>query len=375
MFVSRHLAKKSRRAGGFSVLALLATISIYGAADAAEPESRSLADSLTAYRPSTEIDISGPYHAWINDESFPSTLDIWGPKVTLDISMDGQDKLMIGIFVKDQLKVVAKYTAANFNLTTMVEAEYDGRNFNGRYSRIDAALGAKVAPIVLTPVWHGGGGGVPLKMPLPRRLSDIPGSYGLTLKQGGRSIYTQVEFELYDGTVKMTAGGREYLCDYSPTEIFPLYWQGNRMDTFKLTPTENGFKGKLVKEVAGKEEEFEIVVVKGKGGGNGHERIWTYVYDTIFSNRPPVWIAKLTLHDDDARLVIEINNVKAAMEGSLVDGILSGTGKYGKSTVSIRAQESRNGFSGVFRKGTGNTVQQVPVILKNRPARTAGPGW
>ena len=88
-----------------------------------------------------------------------------------------------------------------------------------------------------------------------------------------------------------------------------------------------------------------------------------------------MWIAKLTLRDDDARLVIDINNVKAVMEGSLVDGILSGTGKHGRTTVSIRAQENRNGFAGVFRKGSGNMVQQVPVVLKNRPVRATGPGW
>jgi hypothetical protein len=147
------------------------------------------------------------------------------------------------------------------------------------------------------------------------------------------------------------------------------------MDTFRLTPTENGFEGTLVKEIAGQEEEFEVVLDKYKGGGGGHERDWTYVYDAIFNNVPPVWIAKLTMHDEEAKLVIDIRNLKATMTGSLVDGILSATGKYGNATISIRAQKNPGGFSGICRKGSGNRIQSFPVVLKNRPARATAARW
>ena len=377
MFVSRRPARQSRRAGRFRVWTLLATVSICGAALAAEPKSGPQAASPAQYRPETEIDISGPYHAQLLGESYPSTLDIWGPEATLQITLDGQDKPMVGMFLNNQLRVLYKYGAVNFNLTTMVQALYDGCNFNGQYSRIDEKLGPKVAPILLTPDWRGGGGGG-VKMPLPRRMADVPGRYGVRLTKDGRSIDDRAVFEVDNRTVKVSAGGRLYVGDYSPTGMAPVYWEGNRMDVFRLTPTENGFKGTLVKEINGKQEEFEAVFVKGQGGGGGHERDWTYVYDAIFNNSPPVWIAKLTLHEDEARVVINIKGEKAAMSGSLVGGILSGTGQYGKTAVSIRALKNPNGFVGVFRKGSGIAVQEGPIILKNRHVRAsaaAGPAW
>ncbi|HID75435.1 MAG TPA: hypothetical protein EYP56_05490 [Planctomycetaceae bacterium] len=336
----------------------------------------SMASSPRGYGLETEVDISGPYHAWVANEDLPATVDIWGPKATVKISVDGQEKPMRGLFINNQLKVVAKYGPANFNLTTMIEAIYDGWNFHGRYSRLDDRLGLKVAPILLTPAWPGGGGwGEPVKMPLPRRAEDVPGRYGLVLTQGERSISTDAEFEVDQGTIRIKAGGREYLCDYSDQQIFPLYWQGNRMDTFRLKATETGFEGTLTKEVAGQTEEFEVLFVKRRGGGNGHDRDWTYVYDAIINNVPPVWIAKLTLHDDQARLVIDINDQKATMTGSLDDSILSGTGKYGAETVSIRARKVPLGFAGLFRKGSGARVVEVPIVLRNRRVRAVGIQW
>jgi hypothetical protein len=325
----------------------------------------------------TEFDVSGPYTATIDGQNFPALLDVWGPKAILKISIDGQDKPMIGVFLKNQLKVLFKYGPENFNLTIAAVADYDGHYFAGQYSRADEKLGVKNSKLVLTPAWHGGGGsGHAVQMPLPRRLDDIPGRYGLQLTKDGRSITTGAEFSLDDGMIKVQAGGREYLCDYSDQAIFPVYWQGNRMDTFQLEPTETGFKGTLVKEQAGKREIFETVFTKGEGdGGTGEPRDWTYVYDVIFNNVAPARIGKLTLHQDEVRLAIDVNNVKAQMKGSLVDGILSATGEYGKSPVSIRAQQGTHGFGGVFRKGEGAAVVEMPVVLKNRPVRVFGPSW
>jgi hypothetical protein len=325
-------------------------------------------------RPETEIDISGPYHASIDGEGFPAQLDIWGPKATLKISMDGQDRPMTGMFLRDQLKVVAKYGAENFHLTTMVEARYDGVNFVGQYTRADEKLGLKKAKIVLTPAWHGGGGAA-VKMPLPRRPDDLPGHYGLSLEKDGARINTEAQIRIEDGTVKLDAGDRRYTCDYSDKEMFPLFWEGNRMDTFRLTPTESGFKGQLVKEVNGKQEVFEVEMGKSTGGG-GHDRHWTYVYDVIFNNQPPVYIGKITMHEDDATLMIELADGKATMKGSLVDNVLSGTGDYGRTAVSIRAQKTAQGFAGAYRQGSGSLVREVPVVLRNRPGRVAvGPAW
>jgi len=384
MFAVRDLAKKPSRTVGFRLLTVLATIAVSGAVLAADakkpkkkkPETGSASNLPTQYKPETEIDISGAYHAFVGGENFPSTLDIWGPKAILKIAMDGQDKPMVGMFLKDHLKVVSRYGADNFNLTTMVEAKFDGVSFSGKYSRADTQLGTKIAPIVLTPVWHGGGGGTAVKMPLPRQMSDIPGTYGLALTKDGRTINAQAEFTLDDGTIKVKMGGREYACDYSHKELTPVFWKGNRMDIFKLAPTANGFQGSLMKEVGNKQEQYKVNFVKGRGGGGGHERRWTWVYDAIINNAPPVWIAKLTMHEEEATLVIDINNRMASMKGSLVENILSATGKHGSATVSIRAQKNANGFAGLLRKGRGNAVQTFPIILKNRPARAAaGPVW
>lgn len=335
---------------------------------AAKPTGKAVPD----FRPETEIDVSGPYHALLNGESYPAALDVWGPDAMLKISIDGQEKPMTGAMLNNQLKVGYKYGAANFNLTTMVQALYDGRNFNGQYDRIDEKLGAKQSPITLTPDWYHGGGGTPVKMPVPHRPGDIPGHYGLALTKDGRSINTTADLKVDNGVVTMSAGGRLYTGEYSPNEIAPVFWENKRMDVFHLAPTETGFKGTLLKEINGKQEEFEAVMVKGKGGGGGHEHDWTYVYDVIFSNSPPVWIGKLTVHEDQANLVILIKNEKAHLTGSLVDGILSGTGPYGRETVSIRAQKNAHGFAGVFRNGVGAAVREFPVVLKNRPARAAG---
>lgn len=324
----------------------------------------------------TELDVSGPYTATVDGQNFPAVLDVWGPKAILKIAIDGQDKPMIGLFIKNQLKVLFKYGAENFNLTIAAAAEYDGTNFYGQYSRADEKLGIKHSKLVLTPAWHGGGGGPPVQMPLPRKMDDIPGQYGLQLTKDGRNIAANAEVQMDNGMIKLKAGGREYLCDYSEQAIFPVFWQGNRMDTFQLEATETGFKGSLVKEQGGKRETFEAVLTKGDGnGGSGDERDWTYVYDVIFNNVPPVWIGKLTLHQDEARLAIEVNNVKAQMKGSLTDGILSAVGEYGKTPVSIRAKQGTHGFGGVFRKGAGAAVVEMPVIMKNRPPRVVSAGW
>jgi len=317
----------------------------------------------------TEIDISGPYHANINGETFPSTLDIWGPKATLRITMDGQDRPMTGMFMNEFLKVGYQYGAANFNLATMVQAKYSGRDFNGQYDRIDAALGTKSAPIVLTPTWCGGGSGGRI-LPLPRQVADVPGEYRVELTKDGRTTNAQATIEVDGGTVKVKAGGREYVGDFSDQAMYPVFWEDKRMDTFQLIPTTNGFKGKLFKDMDTRRTEFEVLFVKQEGtGGGGHERHWTYVYDAIIDGTPPVWIAKLTLHEDEADLVIDIKDVKATMTGSLVENILSGTGKYGNDIVSIRAQKTPNGFAGALREGSGTAVREHNIVLKNRHVR------
>jgi hypothetical protein len=354
-----------------AALATIATACLW----AAEPKTGSTADAKASDRPETEIDISGPYDATIDADHFPSQLEIWGPKATLKISMDGQDRPMVGMFMNDQLKVVSKYGAENFNLTTMVEAKYDGRNFVGRYSRADEKLGLKTAKIVLTPDWHGGGGGA-VKMPLPRRPADIPGRYGLSLKkEGGGEIATSANVKIEDGIIKLDAGGRRYMADYSDKQIAPVFWEGNRMDIFHLTPTETGFKGTLVKETSGKAEKFDVLMGKGRGGGGDDDWDWTFVYDVIFAGQPPVYIGKLRLHEDDARLVVELADGKADMKGSLVEGILSATGRYANTVVSIRAEKNAHGFAGAYRQGAGALVREVPVVLKNRPVRAGRQTW
>jgi hypothetical protein len=201
---------------------------------------------------------------------------------------------------------------------------------------------------------------------------------------------------LYQGAIKFTAGGREYQGDFSTGDIFPVFWDGPRMDTFKLSPTTYGYKGKLVKDMGGKEQEFDAELVKGQGaGGGGDERHWTYVYDVIFNNSPPVFIGKLTLHHDEATLVIGMGMLKeekaivkgargvgvkeenAVMKGSLSpDGILAVTGSRGKTAASVRAQRNRYGFAGEYRGGAGMMVAAGPIILKNRPVRASGaPAW
>ena len=377
----------SRRRAELGVLALVAALFTGPLAQAQERPEGSMADRTALERLETEVDVSGPYHAWIDGEGFPANLDIWGNQVTLKISMDGQDRPMVGMAANRTIRVVAKYGAENFNLTTMAEAIYDGWAFHGQYARIDEKLGAKLAGLVLTPDWGGGGGGDGgglQEMTLPRQESDIPGRYGLALVKDGKAINALAEFDVEDGTVIVKAGGREYRGDYSDKEMFPLFWQGNRMDTFKLTPTETGFKGTLIKEVDGKTEEYEVTCGKGKdnggdgdGGDGGHDRDWTYVYDVIFDKTPPIWIGKITMHDEQAKLVVNIKDVKARLEGSLVDGILSGTGKWERSAVSIRAQKNPNGFVGVWRQGSGNMVREYHIILKNRPMAKAppAPSW
>ena len=322
------------------------------------------------------IDISGRYNANIGGEDFPANLDIWGPLAKLKITMDGQDKPMEGRFINNQLQVMSKYGAENFFLTTGVNATYGGEAFNGLYRRIDQATGQKQAPIVLTPIRHGGGDGDWIKMPLPRKPSDIPGGYSLILNKDGQEIKDSAEIDIEDGVISFKTGGREYKCDYSHKQIHPLYWSGNRMDTFQLTPTESGFTGKLMKEVGEKTEEIEVGFIKVRGdGGCGDDREWTYVYDALFSNGA-VWIAKLKMKRDEADLTILIKDKKANMQGSLVDGILSGTGKYGSSTVSIRAEQVPGGFRGVMRSGSGGMVRDEPIILRNRPMRTGtGANW
>ena len=361
---------------GITVRPLAAAICVAMAVAALAAEAPP-SNATTRPKVNTELDVSGPYTATVDGQNFPSLLDVWGPKAMLKISIDGQDKPMVGVFLKNQLKVLFKYGPENFNLTIAAVADYDGYYFVGQYSRADEKLGVKQAKLVLTPDWRGGGGsGRAVQMPLPRKLDDIPGQYGLQLTKEGRSITTGAEVSLDNGTIKVKAGGREYLCDYSEQAIFPVYWQGNRMDTFQLEPTETGFKGTLIKEQAGKRETFETVFTKGEGGGgSGQQRDWTYVYDVIFNNVAPAWIGKLTLHQDEVRLAIDVNNVKAQMKGSLVDGILSATGEYGRTPVSIRAKQGTHGFGGVFRKGEGAAVVEMPVIMKNRPVRVFGPSW
>lgn len=359
-----------KRLAVLSALSLAAGAMVQAARAADTPEGPG-----SEARPTTEIDVSGPYHAFLNNENYPAHLEVWGNDAALKISIDGQEKPMIGMFVNNQLQVMFKYGAANFNLTTAVKAKYDGCNFDGQYARVDDKLGPKNSPITLTPDWCGGGGGTPVKMPVPPRPSDMAGAYGMQLTKNGKSVNDRAVFEVADGEVKITTGGRVYHGDFSPTQFNPMYWEGRRMDTFHLQPTETGFKGKLTKEVNGKPDEYEATFTKGIGGGGGDDHHWTYVYDVIFNNSPPSWIGKLTLHNDEATLVILVKGEKATMKGSLVDGVLSGTGNYGKSAVSIRAQQNPNGFAGVFRRGSDVSAQEGPVILKNRPVRVAGPKW
>ena len=371
---------------------VLATVALCTAAPAAgpgdsaaidaKPVPKASAPSMASgtwrpeYRPPTEVDLSGPYHAQLNGESYPAALDFWGSDAMLKITMDGQDKPMLGRFVNNQLQVLYKYGLANFNLTTAVQAQYDGWSFNGQYRRIDEKLGAKVAPITLVPNWWNGGGGVATKLPLPRKSDDIPGRYGLLLTKDGRKVYAQATMEVDGGQVKLKTSGRDYVADFSGTEIAPVYWEGNRMDTFKLNPTEFGFKGTLQKEVGSRKEEFDVLLTKGIGnGGGGHERHWTYVYDAIVDNSLPVGIAKLTLHEQEADLAIMVRGEKSVMTGSLVDGILSGTGKHRNADVSIRAKETTGGFAGVMRTGAGPMVREFPVVLKNRAVRAVPEGW
>ena len=358
-----------------AALVLILTNGLWAAEPKAAATSAGSAADAKADKPETEIDISGPYDATIDADHFPSQLDIWGPKATLKISMDGQDRPMIGMFMNDQLKVISKYGAENFNLTTMVEAKYDGRNFVGVYSRADEKLGLKKAKIILTPDWHGGGGGA-VKMPLPRKPDDIPGRYGLSLKkEGGGEIATSANVKIEDGVIKLDAGGRRYMADYSDKQISPVFWEGNRMDIFHLTPTESGFKGTLVKETSGKTEKYEVLMGKGRGGGGDDDWDWTYVYDVIFAGQPPVYIGKLRLHEDDARLRIELKDGIADMKGSLVENVLSATGKYANTAVSIRAAKTPHGFAGAYRQGAGAQVVEVPVVLKNRAVRAGRQTW
>jgi len=382
MLLSIERAKKSRSGQTFKLLSVLALVALVSAGtamaqSAAERESASGESNVIPVH--TEVDISGRYNANIGGENFPATLDIWGTAATLKVSMDGQDKPMEGMFVRDVLKVMSRYGAENFNLTTAVQANFDGVNFQGLYRRADTKLGQVQAPILLTPIDHGGGGGDWVKMQLPRRMPDIPGNYGMVLKkEDGTEINTYAQIENDGMTIKIKAGGREYSCDYSGKEIAPVYWQGTRMDTFKLTPTESGFRGTLTKETGGKEETFEAVMVKqDDGGAGGHDERYTYVYDVIINNGPPVLIGKLRLVNEDATLTIKMPDRKLTMEGSLVEGILSARVKYGTGTRSIRAQQNPNGLMGVFRKGSGTMIQDFPIILKHRPQRglSAGPSW
>lgn len=380
-----------RGAVGWQAGSLLMTLTLASLAWAADPKGSaekpkaSLAAGGGAGRGSevklpTEVDISGPYHAQIGEETFPANLEIWGLDAILKIATSGQDRPMLGGFLKDQLKVVAQYGAENFNLTTMVEAKFDGRNFGGKYSRADVKVGAKVAALVMTPTWCDGGAGTSgSPLPIPRPPTAIPGTYAIHLSGGGRKISDLATMELEGGTLKMQAGGREYRCDCTAAEMFPMYWAGTRMDTFRIEPSTYGFKGALTKEVAGKEEKYEVELVKGQGdgaGGDGHDHDWTYVYDVLINNTLPIYIAKVTLHGEAATTVINIKGDKATTQGSLVDNVLSGTGHFGKSAFSIRAQRTAHGFTGVFRKGSGALVQEGPLVMKNRPSRVAGgTGW
>jgi len=353
------------------------TVLVAAAALPAAEQAGSMADGTYRLRPETEVDISGPYHAWVDGEQYPAHLEVWGPQATLKLAVDGRDKPMVGKMLGNRLQVAYKYGNENFNLTTLVQALYDGWNFHGEYRRIDEKLGPKIANLVLTPQWHGGGDDNGVKMPLPRRPSDMEGTYNLALTKDGQTINDQAQITMDGSTVKMEAGGRQYVADFSTKQMFPVYWQGNRMDIFQLTPTESGFTGILQKEVGSNKEVYEVNAAKCDGdGGGGDDRRWTWVYNAVIGGTPPVYIAKLTLHDDEATLVMKINDDKATMKGSLADGVLAGTGKYRGTTVSIRAVKNPGGFGGVFRKGDGAAVREYPIALKNRPARTgAGPSW
>jgi hypothetical protein len=372
MFVFHRFPKLWRQAAGSRVWTLIVVIAVGGSVLAAEPKSGGTAYVSGESKPTTEVDISGPYHAYLNGESYPSAVEIWGQEAMVKISIDGQDKPMIGTFLKDRLQVIFKYGAENFNLTTAVDAQFDGVSFRGKYARIDEKLGRKFSDIVLTPEWFGTGGGGGVVMPLPRQMSDVPGRYGMNLTtKDGRTVTANATMDVKDGTVQMSAGNRLYVCDFSSKEMAPLFWEGKRMDTFKLTPTESGFKGKLFKDIDGKQEELDVAMGKGNGsGGGGQDRDWTYVYDAIFPNQP-IWIAKLTVHEQAAKLVIKIKGEKADMQGSLVENVLSTTGKYRNDAISIRAEKVRQGFSGVVRIGHGPAVREAPVVLKERPARSS----
>lgn len=406
MSVSLVCAKILRRGAEISVWILLATLILGGTVGAADPNSpdakngqakpgtaaaskampkpaagtAATAASKTTggiaaptYKPETEVDVSGPYHAQLNGESYPAELEVWGPEATLKVAVSAQDKPMLGMFLNNQLKVMFQYGAANFNLTTGLQATYDGHNFAGQYSRADEKLGAKTWPVTLTPDWwHCGTGGTP--MTLPRAPSDIPGTYELNITGNGKNISDKTEVQLDQGAIKFTAGGREYKGDFSTGDIFPVYWDGPRMDTFKLSPTTYGYKGKLVKDMGNKEQEYDAELVKGDGtGGGGNDHDWTYVYDVIFNNSPPVFIGKMTLHEDEVTLtVLMMKGEKAIMKGSLTnDGVLAVTGSRGKTAASVRAQRNPHGFMGEYRSGAGLMVSAGPIILKNRPARVA----
>ena len=318
----------------------------------------------------TEVDISGPYTASLDGKTYPAKVDIWGVKATVQIAIDGQDKPMIGMFVKDLLMVAHQYGAANFGLTTGIEAKYDGTNFNGNYARVDAALGPKATGIVLTPTWCGGSGGGGL--PVPRSIGDIPGDYAATVVGGGKTVKTKVNFAVDGGTIKITAGPHEYVGDYSGTEMAPIHWEGKRMDQFHLKASGGGFAGTLTKEGEGARQESKVTFTKDgvTGCGGGGDREWTYVYDLIFDNTaPPVWIAKVTFRAHEADVVFNVNDHLLSMKGSLAEGILSATGQEGHGAGSVRLQKNPQGFMGVFREGTATAARDRPVVLRNRPGR------